>query len=108
MVKLSKMPRKRFSVTDVDEYRTSRTCNMCMGALSTYLKRDGRRSYSRLCCSNCGRPKDRSKRFVDRDSNAAVNILLCGTSCLRPEALRRRSGKGPEKRMRRKKQRTRG
>ena len=30
--------------------------------------------------AQCSRPKDRLKGFVDRDMNAASNILLAGTS----------------------------
>lgn len=33
---------KRFNV---DEFRTSKTCNRCMGELKSYIKRDGKRSY---------------------------------------------------------------
>ncbi len=59
--------------------------NACSGELSSYRKKDGKLSYSRLCCTNCkGHPEDNSKRFVDRDLNAALNILLAGTSVERP------------------------
>ena len=90
VVGLRKAMRKRFHVNDVDEYLTSKICNGCMSELSSYKKRDGRRSYSRLCCMNCRRHKDCSVRFVDRDLNAAANMLLIGKSLpTRPEALRR-------------------
>ncbi len=47
-------------------------------------------NHCRLCCENCaGRHKDRSKRFADRDLNAAANILLTGTSSDRPASLSR-------------------
>lgn len=89
-VGLRKALKKKFTVTNVDEYLTSRTCNKCMGRLSSYAKRDGKRSYSRLCCKNCRSHPYRSKLFVDRDVNAAANILLVGNSLpLRPEAMRR-------------------
>ncbi len=53
--------------------------------MSGHMKRDGQRSYSRLCCWNCaGRYKNRSKRFADRDLNAAANILLIGLCKKRP------------------------
>ena len=93
---LRKALRKRFNVTDVDEYRTSKTCNRCLGELSKYRKRDSRWSYSRLCCTNCGHLNDRSKRFVDRDQNAAANILLVGTSECRPESMRRTTKRSSE------------
>ncbi len=74
---------------DVDEFRTSKTCNACLGELRRYRKRGGRLSHSRLFCPTCssrmGRPF-----FVDRDVNAATNILRAGgTSPSRPEALSR-------------------
>ena len=34
--------KKRFAVTDVDEFRTSKTCKECMGELMSYLKRNGK------------------------------------------------------------------
>ena len=92
IVGLKKALRKRFSVIEVDEFRTSRTCNACMGELESYRKKDGKRSYSRLCCTNCRRPNDRS----NRDLNAASNILLAGISSSRPEALRRKRKRSRE------------
>ena len=91
VVGIKKLLSKRFIVKDVDEFRTSKTCNRCEGELSTYYKLDGRRSRSRLCCTNCAGqpPKARSKRFVDRDLNAALNILLAGTASTRPTYLSR-------------------
>ena len=88
-VGLRKSIHKRFNVTYVDKYRTSKTCNSCMGDLSSYITRGMKRSYSRLCCMSCGRSQNRSKRFINRDLNAAANILLIGVSPSRPEALRR-------------------
>ena len=76
--------KKRFHVSDVDEFRTSRTCNRCMGELNKYKKRDGRWSCSRLCCTGYWCPKDRLKRFV----KTAANILLVGMSNERPAELR--------------------
>ena len=77
-------------MTDVDEYRTSITCNWCMRELRSYKKRDGRRSYTRLVCMNCGRGQNRSVQLMDRDINAAANILLIEmTLPARPEAFRR-------------------
>lgn len=90
---------KRFHVIDIDEYKTSKVCNLCMSELKRYKKRDGRLSHSRLCCTSCfsntcGHEKGslkRSTRFVDRDNNAAANILFVGTSTVRPRALCRSS-----------------
>ena len=87
---------KRFNVIEVDEYKTSKVCNLCKKELKRYKKRDGRLSYSRLYCTNCfnsnggGRENGslkRSTRFVSRDVNAAANILLAGTSAVRPKEL---------------------
>ncbi len=93
---------KRFEVIEEDEYKTSKTCNLYFGEMKRYKKRDGKQSYSRLCCKDCaGRhDKDRSKRFADRDLNAAANILLIGTSLHRPESLSRRENKFVKKRRR--------
>ena len=94
-VGLKKALTRRFRVTEVDEHLTSRMCNLCRNRLESYIKMDGRRSYSRLCCTNCeGRWKNRSKLFIDRDVNAASNILLVGMSEKRPRHLQR-SGTRP-------------
>lgn len=75
---------KRFSISLVDEFRTSKTSQ----ELKRYRKKDGRLSYSRLYCT-CGSETSHklSMRFVDRDLNAAANILLAGTSPSRPAYL---------------------
>ena len=70
------------------ELRRSAT-PVAMEELRRYKKRLGRRmSHSRLFCQTCssrtGRPT-----LVDRDFNAAANILLAGTSLSRPPALLR-------------------
>ena len=88
-VGLKKMLRRKFKVYKVDEYKTSRICNRCKSELSTYKKRDGKNSYSRLCCHGCRSNNKLSKRFVDRDLNAATNILLAGTSTVRPLSMSR-------------------
>lgn len=82
---------KRFpNVVDMDEHKMSVMCNGCRGRLERYKKRNGRPSHSRLSCASCGLEDKRSKRFVDRDVNAAKNILWVGTSSLtRPECLHR-------------------
>ena len=36
---LRKKFREKFNVVDTDEYMTSRTCNTCLGELTSYLKR---------------------------------------------------------------------
>ena len=90
---LKKLISRRFRVDEVDEFRTSKICNLCMGSLKSYRTKSGRLSYSRLCCETCGgKGKKPSKRFVNRDVNAAMNILLCGTSAERPLALARQIG----------------
>ncbi len=83
---------KRFEVKDVDEFRTSKTCNACGFDLKSYKKKNGKRSHSRLLCETCGGKNSLTpaKRFVDRDLNAAHNILLAGMSSVRPEHLRRK------------------
>ena len=81
---------KRFEIVEVDEFRTSVVCNTCTNRLERYRNRRGRLSHSRLCCTTC-RPslgKERKKRFVDRDINAATNILWAGMSHERPICLR--------------------
>jgi len=90
-VMLKRVLSARFRVVEVDEYRTSKTCNSCGGNLKSYRKRNGRQSHSRLVCESCGgKGLTPSKRFVDRDLNAAMNILLAGTSSVRPEYLSRK------------------
>ena len=72
---------KWLEVMDVDEYRTSIICNLCLGQLTKYRNRRGRLSYSRLKCTTCisrGKPI-----FLDRDKNAAANILLVGEAPVR-------------------------
>jgi transposase len=88
-VGLEKMLRRKFEVCKVDEYKTSKVCNRCKNELSTYKKRDGKNSYSRLCCHGCRSKNKLSKRFVDRDLKAAANILLAGTSSVRPLSMSR-------------------
>lgn len=64
---LKSMLSKRFRVTTVDEFRTSITCNSCMGTLKSYRTRSGKLSRSRLYCESCGGENRKlSKRFVDR------------------------------------------
>lgn len=79
---LRKMLTRQFSrVIVVDEFRTSLMCNACQKELQKYRhKNDNKMSYSRLCCVNCSIEKKMQKRFVDRDVNAAKNILLVGIS----------------------------
>ncbi len=75
---------KRFKTLSVDKFRTFKVCNECKGELKRYKNRRGKLSHSRLQCSTCtsgGKPK-----FVDRNRNAATNILLEGESPERPKA----------------------
>ena len=65
-------------------------CNACRGRLSKYTKKSGFPSHSRLFCAKCGlEKKKRSKHFVDKDVNAAHNILWVGKSKERPTCLAR-------------------
>ena len=89
VVGVRKLLSKKFRVVEVDEYKTSVTCNICLERLLAYKKRDGKMSHSRLCCKNCGLKETRTKRFVDRDVNAARNILWIGKSSERPACLSR-------------------
>ena len=52
-------------------------------------KKDGKEAYSRLACMKCGINKKRLKHFVDRDLNAARNILEIGISVVRPQCFSR-------------------
>ena len=36
---LGKKLREKFNVVDTDEYMTSRTCNTCLGELTSYLNK---------------------------------------------------------------------
>ena len=82
---------KRFEIVEVDEFKTSVVCNTCTNRLERYHNRRGRLSHSRFCCTTCGPSlgKERKKRFVDRDINAATNILRAGMSHERPICLSR-------------------
>ena len=53
VVGMKKLLSKRFMVKDVDECRTSKTCNRCEGELSSYRKIDGTLSRSRLLHKLC-------------------------------------------------------
>lgn len=50
-------------------------------------KKNGSLLYARLCCTNCRLENKRSKRFVNRDDNAARNILWVGNVPDRPACL---------------------
>ncbi len=64
---LKRLISKRFRVTEVDKFRTSKTCNQCMGEQKSYRKKNGRLSRARLYCDTCGgESKKPSKRFVNR------------------------------------------
>ena len=86
--------RKRFTVESVDEFRTSKMCSSYHEPLERYINRRGKYSRSRLFCSSekCI-SSSRRKRFVDRDYNAASNILTAGESLNRPLYLSRTTPK---------------
>ena len=88
---LRKKLREKFHVVITDEYMTSRTCSTCLGELTSYLRKNGTKSRSRLCCTKCGHQKGRLRHFVDRDVNAAANILVVGLSDRPPQPFRRPS-----------------
>ncbi len=90
---LKKVLQKKFDVTEVDEFKTSKTCNLCFGEMSGYVKRDGRKSYSRLCYWNCA---GRCERFADRDLNATANVLTCKQRSLVFARSHRRKGSEEE------------
>ena len=68
---------------EVDEFKTSKLCNKCKSILENYQKKDGKPCYTRLVCLKCAL-KGKRKHFVDRDVNAAKNILEIGKSIRRP------------------------
>ena len=79
---------KRFKTSVVDEFRTSKYCHGCTGVLKQYHKLNGRLSYRRLFCGTCA-VRGKRKKFLDKDENAAMNILIGGTSTTRPPYMRR-------------------
>ena len=86
---IRKLFEKKFCVVEVDEYKTSVICNLCQSRLCKYRKQNGTLSHARLYCSDCKLEEKRTKRFVDRDINAAKNILWVGISSERPDCLSR-------------------
>lgn len=72
---IRKLVSKRFLVVDVDDHRTSKIYNYCCGVLTRYRNRRGKLSHSRLQCTSCKQDAKGRPRFVDRDRNAAANIL---------------------------------
>ena len=91
VVGIRKKLQEKFHVVVTDEYMTSRTCNRCLGELTSYHRKNGTKSCSRLCCAKCGHQKGRLRHFVDRDVNAAANILVVGLSDCPPRPFRRPS-----------------
>jgi hypothetical protein len=75
IVELWKLMSKRFETTSIEEFYTSRVCNLCLGELTRYRNRRGKLSHSRLKCMNC--------TTVD----AKTNILQAGDSYERPRIL---------------------
>ncbi len=79
-VGLRKVLQKKFDVTEVDEFNTSKTWNICFGEMSGHVKRDGRRSYSKLCCWNCAGhcKKQIPERGSEHTTNRDVQIKIIG------------------------------
>ena len=76
----------RFPVKVVDEYRTTRIHHECMTDMKLVKSIKSSRPVHglRWCCSpNCC-------KFVERDMNAAINILKCGTTDVRPDIFKRK------------------
>lgn len=65
----------------VHEHRTSKVCQACDGTLSS-VHEDGREVRGLRWCKTC-------RKFLDRDRNAALNILRCDprACCARPQSL---------------------
>ena len=67
-------------VVSTDKFRASKVCNTYHEELSSYRIKGGRLFHSRPHCSSlrCTSNTHRQKKFVDRDQNAAANILKVG------------------------------
>jgi hypothetical protein len=76
-VGLRKLVSMGFEMTSLDEFRTSRALQLCLRELTRYRKKQERKAVQVHAV-------DAKPRFVDRDKNAAANILLTGESHERP------------------------
>jgi len=82
---------KHFPTVFVDEYNTTKVCHCCNERLCPVMKDAREVRGLRWCCStNC-------RTFLNRDMNAALNILRCFKSgTCRPQSLARNSGIVPK------------
>ena len=84
---VSKRCAKHFPTIFVDEYNTTKVCHCCDERLCPVMKDAREVRGLRWCCST------KCRTFLNRDMNAALNILRCfrsGTN--RPYSLARNSG----------------
>ena len=88
---VSKRCAKHFPTLFVDEYNTTKVCHCCDERLCPVMKDAREVRGLRWCCST------KCRTFLNRDMNAALNILRCfksGTN--RPYSLARNSGIVPK------------
>jgi len=92
---LSKRCAIHFPLVFIDEYNTTKVCHSCDEKLCPVMLNGQERRGLRWCCST------KCRTFLNRDSNAALNILRCFKSATaRPYSLcrnSRRETKPPEK-----------
>lgn len=85
---------KRLEVLFVDEFRTSKICYKT-GQLLKQVKVEGADKPLRglLWCDSTIEGNSKQGAFVNRDLNAAMNILICAKSVTRPAILDRKKAK---------------
>lgn len=88
---VSKRCAKHFPTLFVDEYNTTKVCHCCDERLCAVSKDNRQVRGLRWCCST------KCRTFLNRDMNAALNILRCfRSSTNRPYSLARNSGMVPK------------
>jgi len=78
---------QKFSLEFVDEFNTTKKCNGCGCSLVPLYKQNRREVRGVRQCRSTG-----CSRFISRDHNAALNILLCFVSTDRPIQMQRNVG----------------
>lgn len=73
--KLRELIHRKFDVLSVNEFYTSQTCCKCNGKLEAIKDSHNKPIYRLLYCPNCSATKKQGIVFVNRDKNAAMNIL---------------------------------
>ncbi|EPB89337.1 hypothetical protein HMPREF1544_03846, partial [Mucor circinelloides 1006PhL] len=58
----------RLIVTTIDEFKTSKTCNLCLSDGLTIIKTDKFKGVGVVCCHHC-------KQLWQRDVNASNNMM---------------------------------